>query len=81
MEHKQILSGNKKLFYRVKGEGPLVVLVHGFAEEGSIWDRQFDALTGYKLVIPDLPGSGRSEMIDDMSMEGLADSLVSIIRS
>ncbi len=33
----------------------------------------------FKFIIPDLPGSGQSEMIDDMSMEGLAEVLKIII--
>lgn len=48
------------------------MLLHGFGEDGNIWKNQFEALAGYRLVIPDLPGSGRSESVDDMSMEGLA---------
>jgi pimeloyl-ACP methyl ester carboxylesterase len=33
----------------------------------------------FKFIIPDLPGSGQSEMIDDMSMEGMAEVLHAII--
>jgi len=50
-----------------------VVLLHGFAEDGDVWRYQQPELSKqYKLLIPDLPGSGQSEMIDDMSMEGMA---------
>lgn len=31
--------------------------------------------TRFKFIIPQLPGTGESEMIDDMSMEGMADVL------
>jgi len=34
----------------------------------------------FKFIIPDLPGSGQSEMIDDMSMEGMAEVIHSIIQ-
>jgi len=34
-----------------------------------------DGATKFKFIIPDLPGSGNSEMIDDMSMEGMAEVL------
>ena len=33
----------------------------------------------FKFIIPDLPGSGQSEMIEDMSMEGMAEVLHTII--
>jgi pimeloyl-ACP methyl ester carboxylesterase len=72
MQEKQFVFGNTSIFYRVKGQGPVVMLLHGFGEDGNIWKNQLDALPGFQLLIPDLPGSGRSGMVDDMSMEGLA---------
>jgi len=71
----------KKISYRVKGSGPLLVLVHGFGEDGNVWKAQFDLFPEHLLLIPDLPGSGASEMIEDMSMEGMADAIKSLIDS
>jgi pimeloyl-ACP methyl ester carboxylesterase len=36
-------------------------------------------LNKFQFIIPDLPGSGQSELIDDMSMEGMAEVLHAII--
>ena len=72
---KQYSFQNKQLSYQTIGSGPILMLVHGFAEDGNIWKNQFKAFPGFQLVIPDLPGSGESEMIDDMSMEGMAEAL------
>lgn len=59
-----IIFQNKKIFYRAGGEGKVVLLLHGFAEDGNIWNPQFDLLKKNHLVIvPDLPGSGQSEML------------------
>ncbi len=69
----------RNISYQVMGEGPLVVLLHGFGEDGAIWNRQVKALKGYRLMIPDLPGTGNSEMIDDMSMEGMAENLLNLV--
>jgi pimeloyl-ACP methyl ester carboxylesterase len=78
--NKKLLYQNKKIFYRIAGSGIPVVLIHGFGEDGNIWDKQVQYLKDrYKLIIPDLPGSGRSEMIDDMSIEGMAEVIHSII--
>lgn len=77
---KEILYENKKIFYRTIGTGKPVMLVHGFGEDGNVWSAQTEYLKDkFKLIIPDLPGSGRSEMINDMSMEGMAEVLHSII--
>jgi len=52
------------IFYRTHGDGYPVVLIHGFGEDGSIWQNQVRALENeYSLIIPDLPGSGISPML------------------
>ncbi len=77
---EKILSfQQRKIFYRVIGEGPAVVLVHGVPFDGNLWNEQFNSLNSFKLIIPDLPGSGASEEIDDMSMEGMAEVLKAIL--
>jgi len=77
---KTILYQNKKIFYRSIGSGDPVMLVHGFGEDGNVWDKQVEYLKDrYHLIVPDLPGSGKSEMINDMSMEGMAEVLHTII--
>ncbi|HEY5461858.1 MAG TPA: alpha/beta hydrolase [Hanamia sp.] len=60
-----ILFQNKKIFYRIEGKGQPVLLLHGFAEDGNIWNKQVhDLKENFLLIIPDLPGSGQSEMLD-----------------
>jgi pimeloyl-ACP methyl ester carboxylesterase len=78
--NKELQYQNKKLFYRIIGNGTPVILIHGFGEDGEIWNNQIEFLKKkFRLIIPDLPGSGQSEMIDDMSIEGMAEVIHSII--
>ncbi len=79
MLQKLIDIENKRVFFRLTGKGQVVVFLHGFGEDGNIWEQQWKAIKGYRLIIPDLPGSGRSEMINDMSMEGLAACVQTIL--
>lgn len=79
MQEKEVTHKGKKIFYRSIGQGPVVVLLHGVPFDGNLWNRQFDALKDYKLIIPDLPGSGRSELVEDMSMEGMAECIKELI--
>lgn len=65
----------RPVFYRSRGEGPALVLLHGFAEDGRVWREQYDRFPAYRLIIPDLPGSGRSPAQPDMTIEGLADTI------
>lgn len=46
----------------------------------SLFEDSF-LLSKFKFIIPDLPGSGKSEMIDDMSMEGMAEVIKSLFDS
>jgi len=78
--NKEIEIAGKKITYRLYGNGKPVMLVHGFGETGDVWKSQVAFLKdSFQVIVPDLPGSGQSEMIDDMSMEGMAEILKNII--
>ena len=51
----------------------------GLANAQNLNDENTLLNKGFRFIIPDLPGSGTSEMISDMSMEGMAEVLHSII--
>ena len=46
-----------------EGQGPLVILLHGFPYLWYMWRRQIRALeaAGYRVVAPDIRGFGQSE--------------------
>lgn len=80
-EKKSILYAGHTLTYRVTGKGKPVMLVHGFGEEATIWNGITEVLDdAYCFILPDLPGSGDSELIPDMSMSGMAEALLRILR-
>jgi pimeloyl-ACP methyl ester carboxylesterase len=77
---KKISIKKSRICYNVLGKGRPVVLIHGFAEDNDVWRYQQDELSNqYLLIIPDLPGSGKSGAIDDMSIEGMADCIKLIL--
>jgi len=49
--------------YEVTGEGPPVVLLHGFPDSGNLWRHQVPALAdaGFKVIVPDMRGYGASD--------------------
>jgi haloacetate dehalogenase len=50
-----------KMFARAGGEGPPLLLVHGYAQTNVMWHKVAPALAKhFSLVIPDLPGYGWS---------------------
>lgn len=51
-----------RLHYADHGEGPSLVLVHGWMMSGRFWDRQVEALApDHRVLVPDLRGCGASE--------------------
>ena len=88
--NKTIPYNNSPLHYSVQGKGAPVILVHGFGEDGAIWDDLADRLKDkFKLIIPDLPGSGKSSLVNselsivkgDWSMEFFADCIQAILQN
>lgn len=56
--------GGSTIHYLDTGKGNTIVLLHGFGEDSQIWNRQIALLSqNYRLIVPDLPGSGNSSML------------------
>ena len=48
-------------FYKTKGEGDIVLLLHGNPDSADLWDDLMPLLADqYRCIAPDLPGFGRS---------------------
>lgn len=54
--------GDISMCYRKAGDGPLVALVHGLAEDHRSWASQQASLTGYRTLACDLRGHGRTTL-------------------
>jgi len=58
---RQIAANGTKLYVRVGGGGPAVVLLHGYGETGDMWvPLANDLARDHTVVIPDLRGMGLS---------------------
>lgn len=77
---KTIQHNGLPLCYEVTGKGPAVVLLHGLAEDHTIWQEQTAFLSaGFQVVLPDLPGSGASTLAAETSMENLAEAVKAVL--
>jgi pimeloyl-ACP methyl ester carboxylesterase len=57
-----------------QGQGPPVVLLHGWPDSGRMWRNQVPALTaaGFRVIVPDLRGFGASDAPAEVEAYGLA---------
>ena len=71
-----------QLAYDEAGEGPAVLLIHGFPLCRQMWRPQAKALAaaGFRAVVPDLRGFGESESGTEVgSTDLLADDLIALL--
>ncbi len=66
--HRMIETNGIGLHVAEQGEGPLVILCHGFPECWYSWRHQLGALAkaGFRAVAPDLRGYGRSDRPEEV---------------
>jgi pimeloyl-ACP methyl ester carboxylesterase len=66
-ERHTIAGAGIDLSVSVSGDGPLVILMHGWPEQSLSWRHQVPALNaaGYRTAVPDMRGYGHSGKPDD----------------
>jgi pimeloyl-ACP methyl ester carboxylesterase len=84
VRERTVTTGEVELRVSEAGDGPVVLLAHGFPELGFSWRRQLPALAGagYRAVAPDQRGYGRSSRPDDVEaydIHHLTDDLVGLL--
>ena len=68
------------MFAVSKGAGPPVVLLHAFPLSGAMWNAQLRPLSRQaRVIVPDLPGFGRSPRLATPSIAGMAQALARLL--
>lgn len=69
------------IFCETFGQGPAIVLLHGFLESSTMWESLVSTISeNYTVVILDFPGLGKSGVISEIhSMELMADVVISVL--
>jgi 3-oxoadipate enol-lactonase len=66
MEKSMLQVNDTHLYHEEAGDGPAVVLIHGFTLDTRMWDDQFLPLAqGFRVIRYDLRGFGRSAVPTD----------------
>lgn len=74
----QETAKNLPIEYRETGSGPAVILVHGWMVSGRVWSRLLPLLQDFRVVVPDLRGSGASASLATGSVT-LADHVADLV--
>ena len=79
---RRVTVNGVNLAVDVAGEGPAVLLIHGYPLDRTLWRHQVDHLVGYRRIAPDLRGMGLSDAPDlGYSMTTYADDLAALLDS
>ncbi|WP_329577480.1 alpha/beta hydrolase [Kitasatospora sp. NBC_01250] len=86
VKHSQVEVNGIRLHVAEQGEGPLVLLLHGFPESWYSWRHQFAPLAaaGYRVVAPDQRGYARSDRpldVDSYTLPHLVGDVVGLIEA
>lgn len=78
-----ILSGVSRIHYTDQGEGPVIVLLHGYLESLEVWNGFAEKLSAkYRVIAVDLPGHGLSDIYSTVhTMEFMACTIKDLIDS
>jgi pimeloyl-ACP methyl ester carboxylesterase len=84
IQHRMIDANGLRMHIAEQGQGPLVILCHGFPESWYSWRHQLPALAeaGFHAVAPDMRGYGqtdRPEGIDQYTLFHLVGDIVGLI--
>jgi pimeloyl-ACP methyl ester carboxylesterase len=74
---RTISANGIELFLREQGQGPLVVLCHGWPELSYSWRHQISGIAdaGFHVVAPDMRGYGRSSAPADVNAYSIFDTV------
>jgi YbgC/YbaW family acyl-CoA thioester hydrolase len=79
-EVQRVTVNGVSLAVEVRGEGPAVLLIHGYPMNHSIWAHAMAALDGFRRIAPDLRGMGQSDAPDlGYSVETYAGDLAALL--
>ena len=63
-----------KIFYRIKGQGTPLLFGHSYLWDSDMWNEVTESLQhNFTCITVDLPGHGRSEAMENVSLDILAD--------
>lgn len=77
---EKVQCNGNTICYVDQGQGEPVILLHGFCGSSSYWEQLVPFLNGYRVIVPDLRGHGRSDApMGSYTMEQMADDVLTLM--
>lgn len=75
-----IFYKNSKVAYQKAGQGPVLVLLHGFCEDSTMWADFVPLLSKkYTILTIDLSGFGNSDLLEEASIDAMATAVFAVL--
>ncbi len=70
-----------KIRYKDVGQGPVILLLHGYLESLKVWNVLVDDLKhNFRIIALDLPGHGQSEVSEEVqTMDSMAEAIMHML--
>lgn len=81
MQTQTLKVNGLDMFVAIAGEGPPVLLLHGFPDSHAVWRHQMAALAGagFRAIAPDLRGYGGTSAPSDVAAYGVEYLLADVV--
>jgi pimeloyl-ACP methyl ester carboxylesterase len=78
---KRVNVGAVTLHFIDEGQGPAVLMLHGFPDSSYLWRKQVPALVaaGFRVIAPDLRGFGESDRPSDVDAYALGEVVQDLV--
>ncbi|MEI6896531.1 MAG: pimeloyl-ACP methyl ester esterase BioH [Psychromonas sp.] len=74
------MSIEQRLHCHVVGQGPALVLIHGWGVNAAVWEPVVETLSAhFCLYLVDLPGFGESPPLDDYSLKSISEAILAVL--
>jgi pimeloyl-ACP methyl ester carboxylesterase len=79
----QLAFANGEIQYKIQGQGPAIVLLHGFMENARIWRTFLPKLTSkFTVIRVNLPGHGKSSVFSEThTMDFMASAVNAVLEA
>src|SRR5262244_2399534 len=86
LQHRFVETNGIKMHYVAQGNGPVVIMCHGWPESWYSWRHQIPALAaaGFRAIAPDMRGYGQSDApqaVDSYNVLTISGDIVGLVNS